>query len=229
MASSGSSSKPHAKSGAEKPGAEGGTPSRRKPRLPAPSKSHLGVMLAALAAGSAATVTALDSWDKILVDLGFKRSESAALAKKGEQGELLRQMVRLISNRVFWTVRYSGEVADGFPKEDQDEAWKRYNDSVVAYNENYMLNWMLTAKYFNAESSAKLQELNALLLRVNTCLNKIRYPQLYQDKDRSRDKDPACHFDQADGGGEADNLRVLTAARSQIYTKVGELAALLSK
>jgi hypothetical protein len=198
-------------------------------RLPAPSKSHLGVMLASLAAGSAATVTALDSWDKILVDFGFKKSESAALAKKGEQGELLRQMVRLISNRVFWTVRYSGEVADGFPKEDQDEAWKRYNESVVAYNENYMLNWMLTAKYFNAESSAKLQELNALLLRVNTCLNKIRYPQLYRDKDRSRDKDPACHFQHADGGGEADNLRVLADARSQIYTKVGELAALLSK
>ena len=201
----------------------------RTPRLPASRKSHVGVMLASLAAGSAATVTALDSWDKILVDLGFKKSESAALAQEGAQGDLLRDMIRLISNRVFWTVRYSGEVADGFPKEDQDEAWKRYNESVIAYNENYMLNWMLTAKYFDRDSSAKLQELNALLLQVNTCLNKIRYPQLYRDKDPRQDKDPACHFDRADGGGEADNLRVLNDARRQVYAKVGELAALLSK
>ena len=201
----------------------------RQRRLPSPRKSHIGVMLASLAAGSAATVTALDSWDKILVDFGLKKSESAALAQEGAQGDLLRHMIRLISNRVFWTVRYSGEVADGFPKEDQDEAWKRYNDSVVAYNEDYMLNWMLTAKYFNSESSAKLQELNALLLQVNTCLNKIRYPQLYRDKDRRQDKDPACHFERADGGSEENNLRVLDAARKEVYTKVGELTALLAK
>jgi hypothetical protein len=186
-------------------------------------------MLASLAAGSAATVTVLDSWDKVLVDLGLRKSETAVLAKEGEQGELLRQMIRLISNRVFWTVRYSGDVADGFPKEDQDEAWKRYNDSVIAYNENYMLNSILTAKYFNNESKNKLAELNALLLRVNTCLNKIRYPRLYQDKDPNRDKDPACHFAGVDGGSEQDNLRVLDDARKQVYVKVGELAAVLAK
>lgn len=53
--------------------------------------------------------------------------------------------------------------------------------------------------------------------------------QLYRDKDRRQDRDPACHFDRADSGREEDNLRVLDDARRQVYTKVGELTALLSK
>jgi hypothetical protein len=96
-------------------------------------KSHLGVMLASLAAGSAATVTVLDSWDKVLINLGLKKSEAAVLAEKGAQGDLLRQMVHLISQRVFWTERYSGDLAAGFPQSDLDEAWRRYNEAVVAW------------------------------------------------------------------------------------------------
>jgi hypothetical protein len=186
-------------------------------------KSHLGVMLAALAAGSAATVTALDSWDKVLVEFGLKKSESAVLAEEGAQGDLLRQMTRLLSQRVFWTERYSGDVADGFPKEDQDDAWKRYNESVVVWNENYMLNAMLTEKYFTEESRKQLTDLNWLLRQVNTCLNKIHYPALYKNKDA------ACHFDGANGGAEKDNIRILQNALTQVDAKFGALAVLLAK
>jgi hypothetical protein len=179
-------------------------------------------MLGSLVAGSAATVTALDSWDKVLVDLGFKKSEAVVLAEQGEQGDLLRQMMRMISQRVFWTVRYSGDVTDGFPPTDQDEAWKQYNNSIIAWNENYMLNTMLTQKYFSTESQKLLIDLNWLLHLVNTCLNKIHYHELY------RKTDPVCHFDQANGGSDQDNIRVLNTALNQVNAKVGALVASLS-
>lgn len=188
-----------------------------------PGKSHLGVMLAALAAGSAATVTVLDSWDKVLVDLGLRKSEAVVLAEQGEQGDLLRQMVHMISQRVFWTERYSGELADGFPQADRDEAWRRYNDSVVAWNENYLLNAILTEKYFSEASKKQLANLNWLLRQVNTCLNKIHYPDLYKTKDA------ACHFNGADGGAEQDNLRALQSALKQVDAQIGSLVVLLAK
>jgi hypothetical protein len=186
-------------------------------------KSHLGVMLASLAAGSAATVTVLDSWDKVLVDLGLRKSEAVELAEQGEQGDLLRQMVHMISQRVFWTERYTGDLADGFPQADLDEAWKRYNDSVVAWNEGYLLNAVLTEKYFSEAIKKQLADLNWLLRQVNTCLNKIHYAELYKTKD------PACHFNGADGGSEKDNVRVLQNALKQVDAKIGSLIGLLAK
>lgn len=197
--------------------------SGHRARLPKARKSHLFLMLGSLATGSVATVTALDSWDKVLVDFGLKKSEAAVLAEQGQQGDLLRQMTRMISQRVFWTERYSGEVADGFPSADLDEAWKRYNDSVVVWNENYMLNAMLTEKYFTKDSKKQLADLNWMLRGVNTCLNKIHYPQLYKDKDA------ACHFSGADGGSQPDNIRVLQNALKQVDAKFGSLAVLLAK
>ena len=188
-----------------------------------PGKSHLGVMLASLAAGSAATVTVLDSWDKVLVELGIKKSEAVVLAEQGEQGDLLRQMIHMISQRVFWTERYAGEMADGFPQSDRDDAWKRYNDSVVAWNEAYLLNAILTEKYFSEESKKQLADLNWLLRQVNTCLNKIHYTELYKTKDA------VCHFNGADGGGEQDNVRALQNALKQVDTKIGSLVVLLTR
>lgn len=196
--------------------------SERKSRRTRARKSHLAVMLGSLAAGSAATVTALDSWDKVLVDLGFKKSEAVVLAEQGEQGDLLRQMMRMIDGRVFWTARYSGDVTDGFPQADQDEAWKQYNKSIIAWNENYMLNTILTEKYFSSESKKQLVDLNWLLHLVNTCLNKIHYRDLYQKTD------PACHFDKVNGGSEQDNIRVLNDALKQVNAKVGALVISLS-
>jgi hypothetical protein len=187
------------------------------------AKSHLGVMLASLAAGSAATVTVLDSWDKVLVDLGLKKSEAVVLAEQGEQGDLLRQMVHMISQRVFWTERYSGDLADGLPQADRDEAWRRYNDSVVAWNEGYLLNAILTEKYFSEESKKQLADLNWLLREVNSCLNKIHYAELYKATDA------ACHFSAAAGGSEQDNLRVLQNTLKQVDAKVGSLIVLLAK
>jgi len=188
-----------------------------------PRKSHLAVMIASLAAGSAATVTALDSWQKVLVDLGLKQSESAVLAEQGAQGDLVRQMTRMISNRVFWVVRYSGQVAAGFPKEDQDDAWKQYNNSVVAWNSDYMLSVFLTKKFFSNDAVTDLTNLNWELRLVNTCLNKIHYPEVYKNAD------PACHFDQVKGGTEQENLRVLDDAVKKVDDIFSKLFTELSK
>jgi len=188
-----------------------------KTRLARPRKSHLAVMLASLLAGSAATVTALSSWHQILVDFGLAKSESAVLAQEGAEGDLVRDMTRMMSDRVFWVVRYSSEVTDGLPKEDQDETWKRYNDSVITWNKNYMLNVILTEKFFGDEATKQLADFNWLLREVNDCLVKIRYPAIYKDKD------PACHFDSVKGGSEQDNLRVL----SDPLTKLDKLFATL--
>jgi hypothetical protein len=213
MRSSASSSKLPTKSGVETDRA-----AALKPR-----KSHIGVMLASLAAGSAATVTALDSWDKVLIDLGLKKSEAVVLAEQGQQGDLLRHMVYMISQRVFWTERYSGELADGFPQADLDEAWRRYNDSVVTWNESYLLNALLTEKFFSEESKKQLADLNWLLRQVNTCLNKIHYAELYKSKDA------ACYFSGAKGGSDQENIHALQNTLKQVDAKIGSLVALLNK
>jgi hypothetical protein len=195
--------------------------SRAKPRKSHTRKSHIAVMLASLATGSAATVTVLDSWDKVMVDLGLKKSETVVLAEEGQQGVLLRHMVHMISERVFWTTRYSDELADGFPQADLNEAWRRYNDSVVTWNESYLLNKLLTAKFFSEESQTQLNELNSLLVQVNTCLNKIHYPEIYK-KDH-----PACSFNDAKGGSHQENIGVLENMMKQVYAKRDSLLALL--
>ena len=194
-----------------------------KIRLSRPRKSHVAVMLASLAAGSVATVTALNSWHDILVDFGLAKSESAVLAEAGAQGDLIREMTRMMSDRVFWSARYSGEVADGFPMANQDETWTHYNESVITWNNNYMLNVILTEKLFGEEAKNQLVAMDALLRQVNSCLAKIRYRAVYQDKD------PACHFGDVKGGSEQDNLRVLSDPLAKVNKIFGTLQTELSK
>jgi hypothetical protein len=181
------------------------TPKTRSRKV---KKSHIAVMLGSMAAGSAATITALDGWNKVLVDFGFKKSEASVLADASARGELARQMVHLISQRIFWVTRYSGEVGQGFPPDELEAAWKRYNDSVVLWNENYMLNAMLTGKYFGKANKQKLVDIHFLLRNVNTCLNKIHYRSLYYD--------PICHVYSGDGGSTAENIDVIEKEMARI-------------
>lgn len=194
-----------------------------KPRKSRPRKSHLVVMLGSLAAGAAAAVTLLDSWEKVAVDLGLKKSETFVLAEQNAQGDLVRQMTHLVSQRLFWSARYSGDVAEGFPKEDQDDAWKHYNESVVVWNENYMINILLTEKYFGADTKNKLSDINWLLHRMNTCLNKVHYRSLYEQND------PACHLDEGDGGSQAQNLTVLDKTTDRVNKAFGDFLMALSR
>jgi hypothetical protein len=117
-------------------------------------------------------------------------------------------MVHLISQRIFWVTRYSGEVGQGFPPDELEAAWKRYNDSVVLWNENYMLNAMLTGKYFGKANKQKLVDIHFLLRNVNTCLNKIHYRSLYYD--------PICHVYSGDGGSTAENIGVIEKEMARI-------------
>ncbi|HTI81973.1 MAG TPA: hypothetical protein VL614_16105 [Acetobacteraceae bacterium] len=194
-----------------------------KPRRRTPKKSHLFVMLGSLAAGAAAAVTLLDSWEKVLVDLGLKKSETFVLAEQNAQGDLVRQMTHLVSQRLFWSARYSGDVAEAFPKDDQDDAWKHYNESVVIWNENYMINILLTEKYFGSDTKNKLSDINWLLHRMNTCLNKIHYRSLYEPKD------PACHLDEGDGGSQEQNLDALNKTTDRVNKAFGDFLAVLSR
>ena len=213
MRSSVSSSKPPAKSGVE----------RVRAAAAKVGKSHLGVMLASLAAGSAATVTLLDSWDKVAVDLGFKKSEAAVIAEQGAQGDLLRHMIHMISQRVFWTQRYIGEVADGFPPADQDDAWHHYNDAVIAWNESYLLNAILIEKYFSGAPQTILKDINWMLIHINDCVNKIHYSAVYKSKD------PICHFEDSSAKSEEDNMTAVQNKVKQVGTKIGSLATLLAR
>ena len=145
------------------------------------------------------------------------------LAEEGAQGDLVRQMTQMMSDRIFWVARYSDEVAVGLPKENQDETWKRYNDSVVNWNNSYMLNVILTEKYFGDEAKKELADLNWLLIQVNTCLVKIRYRAVYEDKD------PACHFDKVKGGSPQENLSALSGPLKQVDDLFGKLSTELSK
>lgn len=196
-------------------------PARR--RKPKPKKSHLLVMLASLAAGAGATVTALDSWNKVLVEFGIKKSDDFILAQNNAQGQLLRDVTRLISQRVFWTERYAGSVSSKFPTADQDEAWKRYNDAVIAWNESYMLNIRLIEKNFGAASKDKLANLHWVLRQMNTCLNRIRYRAIYAEKDQ------ACHFAGVTGGSEADNVHAVNTEMTKIDGMVDDFTTLVAK
>jgi len=164
----------------------------------------------------------LDSWQKVLEDLGLRKTEASVLAEQNAEGEFVRQMTRLVSQRVFWISRYAGDVADGFPQADQDEAWKRYNDSVIAWNGDYMLNILLTEKYFGKATEAQLVDMNWMLRNINTCLNKIHYPMLYQ-------KDPSCHIGGKDGGTVQQNIDVLNQATQKVNDAFGTFINSLSK
>ena len=197
---------------------EGPTPRRR------PRKSHVIVLLTSIAAGSAATVTLLDSWDKVLVALGFQKPEAYVLAEMTTQGQFLRDIVHMISRRVFWAERYSGNIGPGFPPEILEESWKWYEDSVIKWNESYMLNVQLTHKYFGDKSRKRLVDLHFLLRETNNCLVRIRYRSLYEGKD------PACHFeDLKSDGSEADNLRALNDTMKKVRILVQEFADIVAK
>jgi hypothetical protein len=177
----------------------------RKPR-----KSHLLVMLGSLAAGIATAVTALDSWQKVLVDLGLRKDESFVLAEQSARGELARQIVRGVSSRDFWVVRYAGAVTSNFPAADQDDAWKHYSDSVVAWNQDYMMNFMLVGKYFGAGAAKRLADIHWQLRGLNTCLNKVHYSALYTGNDA------ICHVNGIDGGAPPKNLDALNKATAAL-------------
>jgi len=176
---------------------------------------HIFVMVGSLATGSAATVTVLDSWQKVLADLGLRKSEAIVLAEQSARGDLVRQMTHLVSQRLFWIVRYSGDVAAGFPKEDQDEAWRHYNDSVIGWDETYMTNILLTEKYFGTETKKQLMDIGWMLLLINNCLNRIHYRVLYEAKD------PACHFDGITGGTQEQNIAALDKRTEQVNQAYG--------
>ncbi len=176
----------------------------------AQKKSHILVMLGSLAAGIATTVTALDSWQKVLVDLGLRKDESFVLAEQSARGDLARQIVRGVSSRDFWVVRYAGAVASNFPAAEQDDAWRHYSDSVVAWNETYMMNFMLVTKYFGTSASKRLADIHWQLRELNICLNKIHYPALYTGADS------VCHVNGIEGGTKTQNLDALNKATAAL-------------
>jgi hypothetical protein len=189
-----------------------------------PQKSHIIVMLSSIAAACVATVTVLDSWDKVLTKLGFEKPESFVLAEMNTQGQFLRDIVHMISRRVFWAERYSGNIGVGFPAEILEEAWKWYEDSVIKWNESYMLNVQLTHKYFGDQSRKRLVDLHFLMRESNNCLVRLRYRSLYEATD------PACHFDDFKSDGtEADNLRALNKAMKKLRVMVQEFADIVVK
>lgn len=194
-----------------------------KPRRRGVSKSHVFAMLGSLAAGAAGTVTLLESWQKVLEDLGLRKSEAFVLAEQNAEGDLVRQMTRLVSQRLFWIARYSGDVAEGFPPEDQEAAWKQYNDSVIAWNENYMINVMLTERYFGSATMKQLTDINWVMHQMNNCLNRIHYRALYEAKD------PACYFNAAKGGTQDQNIAALNKTTDQVNAAFGAFLQSLSK
>jgi hypothetical protein len=190
-----------------------------------PRKSHYIVSLVAFLGGISAAVPVLDAWPQLLVDFGYKPSEASVLAEQTAQGEFLRQTLRLVAKRLFWVERYSGEVQSGFAQPELDEAWKQYNASVIEWNESYILNYVLTGKYFGSNNAALLADINWLMLQTNSCLNRIYYRPLYT-------ADPACHFpliEQKSSGTVEDNLKVLGEALKKIGGEALEYAGTIAK
>jgi len=187
-----------------------------------PQKSHIAVLLSGLVVGSAGMVTVLESWGKVGTMLHLKKDDASVLAEKTAEGEFLRQLTVMITQRLFWAERYSGGVADGFPKDEIEESWKQYNKSVIAWNEKYILNFRLAELYFGDKGAGCIKDLHWLLRRSNTCLNKVHYSSLYE-------KNPGCFSPGEKGNGATtDNLRILDHILGDIGKGVIEFTQLVS-
>lgn len=197
------------------------TKPKRRPRPG--SKSHIIVMLSSLAAGFAGAVTVLDSWQKVAIELGLRKDETFVLAEQNAKGDLVRQLVHLVSRRDFWIVRYAGAVSQNFPASDQADAWKSYNESVVTWNEDYMTNYLLVTKYFDQNSSKALADINWQLRGLNTCLNKVHYRDLFERMD------PICHLNGIDGGDQKQNLDAVTKTTAQLDKQIETFVLGLSR
>jgi hypothetical protein len=190
-------------------------------------RSVVMIALGALVAGCAGSLTVLQTSEKALELLGLKRSDAFLLAEHSARGELSRQVTRLISQRIFWTIRYSGAVEYGFPREVQEEAWRRYNEAVITWNENYYVSSVLAQKYSGPELKQRLEAMNGVLGGINACLNRIHYRPSYVAK--GGETAAACRFEGVTGGTQEENLTVLGGEVRRASGLFGELLAFLSK
>ena len=192
-------------------------------------KSHFIASLLSFLVGLSTAITALGEWPKLAVDFGLMPSDRAVLAEESARGDFLREIMRLMTTRLFWAERYTSEVISNFPQPELDEAWRQYTDSVIEWNKNYLLNSALAGKYFGLKYKETLQNINWSLTQSNNCMNKIHYVSLYG-------KDRACGFSgtekwkihQSDGTAEQ-NLALLNEALSQIGAEADAYVNSISK
>jgi hypothetical protein len=164
-------------------------------------RSHVWAVAVSLLAGATAAVTGLGEWHKVAVDLGLLKSDAFVLAERSAHGELLRQMVHLISERWFWTERFLRNYKAKFPREVQEETWKKYQDSVIAWNENFLLIRLLTGGYFGAEPECNLAILHSEFQRIHNCIVKIRYQSVVErDLECEMPDDIKANFNKSHSG-----------------------------
>jgi hypothetical protein len=186
--------------------------------------SHAVALITSLAAGAAGAVTLLDSWQKVLVALGLREDQAFVLAEQSAKGDAVREITHMIAAREFWVVRYAGDVDAGFPQEDQDEAWKGYNATVIGWNENYMVYNRLIRRYFGPDADQQLRDVAALMRELNGCLNQIRYRAIYE-----ADNSATCHVNGQDGGTEPQNFQVVMTAVGVLDRKFATFLDTISK
>lgn len=193
----------------------------------AAKRSYIAIVLGSLAAGSAGSMAVLQTSEKALELAGLKRTEAFLLTQQSAQGEFLRQIARLISQRIFWSIRYSGAVETGFPREVQEDSWRRYNDAVITWNENYYISVVLAWKYSGPELKQQLEAMNGVLGGINACLNRIHYRPSYVAK--GGEAAAACRFAGGDGGTQDENIMVLTGEVQKASKMFGTMLEFLSK
>ena len=193
----------------------------------AAKRSYIAIVLGSLAAGSAGSMAVLQMSEKALELLGLKRTEAFLLAQQTAQGEFSRQITKLIAQRIFWSIRYSGAVETGFPRETQEDAWRRYNEAVVTWNENYYVSVVLAQKYSGPELKRQLEAMNGALGGINACLNRIHYRPSYIAK--GGEAAATCRFVAGDGGSQDDNVRVLGMEIQRASKMFGVMLEFLSK
>ncbi len=169
----------------------------------------------------------LQTSEKALELAGLKRTEAFLLTQQSAQGEFSRQITRLISQRIFWSIRYSGAVETGFPREVQEDAWRRYNDAVITWNENYYISVVLAWKYSGPELKQQLEAMNGVLGGINACLNRIHYRPSYVAK--GGEALATCRFAGGDGGTQDENIKALTGEVQKASKMFGTMLEFLSK
>ena len=193
----------------------------------AAKRSYIAIVLGSLAAGSAGSMAVLQTSEKALELAGLKRTEAFLLAQQSAQGDFSRQITRLISQRIFWSIRYSGAVETGFPREVQEDAWRRYNDAVITWNENYYVSVVLAQKYSGPELKRQLEAMNGVLGGINACLNRIHYRPSYVAK--GGEAAATCRFASGDGGNQEENIKVLGVEVQKASKMFGTMLEFLSK
>jgi hypothetical protein len=142
------------------------------------TRAHLAGYISAAIVAAGTMLTLVTQVNGISETFGLKNSEATNLAERSARGAFLREMLTLTSKRVFWAQRYYGDLDVGIPADTQKQAWEKYNESVIQWNESLIYTEQMMETYYTTEKKQQFMLLNTKLHDIHVCLVYFRFPEI---------------------------------------------------